>query len=242
MKQSMLFGVAVLLVAVSSLSATPLPVSVLGTDKTVEIADHSLAVLTGGGFLGQLDGIDTYFWCSDWENSVGVPDSYQADVVALGNWTDGKNSQVQKGTNTNWSLNLPDLTPLQRYQVAAYLLSQMQTYQNLSQQNGAVLTADQNLQESIWKVLNLGAPSASSPTPSDTTVLDAAINYVIAHPTYGYGSWAVVSGVSNNGALSDTRKQTFLVPIEFTSVPEPGTYALIGLGLTALALVHKKRA
>ncbi|MGJ5818302.1 PEP-CTERM sorting domain-containing protein [Paludibaculum fermentans] len=240
---SMLFGAAVFMAAISSVSAAPLPPSVLGTDKSVNIQNESLAVLSGGGFGGTLEGYSTYFWCVDWENFVaGPPDSYSANVVALSDWTATEKNQVQKGNNTNWALNPPVLSSLQRYQVAAYLLTQMATFQNLAKQTGAALTADQNLQASIWKVLNIGTPSAASPAVANMSPLNAAISYVQSNPTYGFGTFAVVSGVSLNGDLTRTKKQTFLVQIEAAQVPEPGTYALMGLGLGALALIRKRKA
>ncbi|MBN9662182.1 MAG: PEP-CTERM sorting domain-containing protein [Acidobacteria bacterium] len=239
----MLFGAATVLAVLSSASAAPLPPSVLGTDKAVVIQNEDLQVLTGGGFGGTLAGINTYLWCVDWEDYIaGPPDAYKANVVALGDWTPAQRAQVQKGNNTNWAVDPPALSALQRYQVAAYLLSQMVTFQTLTPQTGATLTADQNLQNSLWKILNLGAPSYPSPMPSNLGPLNAAIAYVQSHPTYGFGSFAVVSGISSDGVLGRTKKQTFLVAIQPASVPEPGTYALMGLGLGALALLRKRKA
>ncbi len=241
---SMLFGAAAMLAAISSVSAAPLPQSVLGTDKAVVISNENLKVLSGGGFGGTLESLDTYFWCVDWENYIaGPPDTYNANVVALGAWTATEESQVRKGTNTSWALNPPALSALQRYQVAAYLLTQMSTFQTMTKQTtNPTKATDEDLQRSIWKILNLGLPSNASPAVVNMAPLNAAIAYVQSHPDYGFGSWAVVSGISSGGRLAGTKKQTFLVQIEATQVPEPGTYALMGLGLGALALLRKRKA
>ncbi len=229
-----------MLAAISCLSATPLPQTAVGTDKNVLVSNEDLQVLAGGGLGGTLDGFSTYFWCVDYEHLTALDNPYTANVVALGNWTAEEKNQVQKGNNTNWGLASPDLSVLQRYQVAAYLLSQMSTYQTLTPQTGSVRTADENLQLSLWKVLNQGTPTAVSPSPYNMAPLDAAVSYVQSNPTYGFGAWAVVSGISSGGELTQTARQTFLVAL--APVPEPAAYALIGLGLGAVAFIGRKKA
>lgn len=225
------------------IQAAPLiPLSAIGTGQAITVSTTGrIEILAGGLYTGTIEGSAAYFWCTDGENEISLPASYRGNVTLLYNWVEGVNGEVQKGTDTSplaWTFpGNPFLTPLMRYQAAAYLITRMQAYQA-----GVDVSGDDDYQLAIWSLLDL--------TPDPDTMLaggsaaeayrTSAVDYVIANPAYGFGHWAVVSGAAglDGGLIGKDRVQTFLTEVQ--PIPEPSSYLLMGAGLLSLAYLSRR--
>ncbi|MBI5086930.1 MAG: PEP-CTERM sorting domain-containing protein [Acidobacteria bacterium] len=230
-------------------SATPLPLSYTNHVVGVEITGHPLVTTGGGGMFtskiysgynfgtGAGTGAFTLadLFCIDIDNGLSGPNPYAGYIVALGNWTAGDLSHVQKSGST-FVNNNGTYSAQQRYQAAAYIL------ENYMYGSGSGYTNDQ-IQAALWQLLDVpGSGSAGSPVAGGLYYI--ALNYISSHASYGYGQWAVVSGIVDiNGSLECLPdKQTMLVRLGGSPVPEPGTYAMMGAGLLGLAFIRRRKA
>ncbi len=220
-------------------TATPIPISALGIAKPVIVLSHPYNVLGGGGFSGTIAGNATTLWCVDLQNTIspGQPSAnYLANVIALGPWPSGQNSLVRAGATSNWS-DGSALTPLQRYQAAAWLVAQYSGFPAGPDANSA---ANQAIQNAIWRLLHK-VDGGGAAVPAANAAYSNAVSFITnpANSNFGFNNWAVVSGVvSVGGDLLRSRRQTFLV--EYQPIPEPSTYALCGLALGATLLARKR--
>jgi hypothetical protein len=231
---------ATLVLSLTASAATMLPLNAVGINEKIVVTNTGrIPVINGGLFTGTIAGYAADFWCVDVENYIHPTQTYQGNVTLLGAWPGGTNPQVQKGTATGnaWIYQgPPNLSPLQRYQAAAYLITQMQAYQA-----GIDTSSDDPYQLAIWSLLDLAPGDNVTETPQALTYRANAIAYILSHPSFGFGSWAVVSGkVNSQGALQCDRVQTFLTPVA-AQVPEPATYAMMGAGLLGLALIWRRK-
>lgn len=228
------------------LSGSPLlPGSALGTGRTVQITnDRLVLVLNGGRYNGLVDGTDVDLWCVDVERFASPGNTYTANVIPLLPWTPEQAALVRKGTFSNedfwWDLGLG---PVERYQAAAWLVTQMEAYRS-----GTPFTPDLHIQQAVWAILDDAENQSISLTPLAWSWMHTAAAFIRDNPGFGLGEWAVVSGnAAPDGTFQGWQYQSFLTRLETVTSearfggtapetpaaenPEPGTFALIGAGL-----------
>lgn len=230
----------------SCLPAGPLlPGSSLGAGKAVQITnDRLVLVLNGGRYNGLVDGADVDLWCVDVERFAARGNVYAANVVPLLVWTPGQAALVRKGSFSNedfwWDLGLG---PVERYQAAAWLITQMEAYRS-----GTPFLPDLHIQQAIWAILDDAEDQSISLTPLAWSWMHTAALFIRENPQFGLGEWAVISGnAAPDGTFQGWQYQTFLTRLEAVAPaerfgnfaeetplaenPEPGTFALLGAGL-----------
>jgi hypothetical protein len=196
----------------------------------------------GGAFHATVAQEPFTVWCVDYLNYVASGDSYDVNIstptslAAIANTRYG----IVDGTNHQWQNTSSGLTnsALDRYLVAAVLVG---TFQPLL---GSAHQTNLDIQYAIWSTLAVASEPTSPGTPS------AAVNAVIA------GAVATLNG------LSDVQRTAFASTVRIysessipnsgigrfwdghqemiTVSPEPGTFALFGIGLIAVGLVSRR--
>lgn len=219
---------------------------------------------SGGSFAAQIPSGATNqpfpyaIWCVDSQNQVSNNQSYNASIISLASISANSNI-VRYGnvTGSGWTLNLGSGfdNATTRYRMAAALIQQYKPIppdplNNLD--NAAIQLA-------IWQIMDTNPPAIASNNntssvagaPGSGTVIgvNAAattwVNWAKNNMVALNAKWAVISGALNGGSTGFTSPavQTFLVQFtgEDLTVPEPGFYAVLSIGLVALFSIARRR-
>lgn len=245
-----------------SVFADPLPVELAGAPsnyiKVTTSGAHAFTLNNGGGgFAGQVwEGQTntgpshlTTMWCIDSQlqftngsqglANINLLSSLPTDEVRYG-------EIGEAGNPYSWTNSFTGVldTAAARFQMAAWLVQQYSPFPNgPSPSNDPVNKA---IQRSIWAIIHNNTPGADAAgesvingAPGDMT----QENYWVDLAKANYGSvdtsqWAIVSWlVDENGVFAGDARQTFLVQV----TPEPGFYAVLGIGLILLLMVRRRR-
>ncbi len=248
--QRLLLAVSALLMAASLAVAGPLPLSVFGPDnpQITKITAFPNLICPpgfgcGGMFTGTVGGNLTELWCVDAQRIVNQNEEVPASVHLISNLgAPGVDPEVRSSTvmGSGWKYygSDPDLqTAKQRYTAAAWLIESY-TPGMLNPANDSI---NQEKQKVIWSLLYVGTggqdPGDQSASPWLAAAKAALQNgYQAAH--WAVLSWGVYATDSWIGDLDpNTPRQTLLVRV----VPEPGFYGLLGLGLSTLIFLARRR-
>ena len=196
---------------------------------TVSNVGQDFNILNGGEFHATINGSTVEMFCIDWLNYLTDP-TYNA---YLSDSSDLSHTRYGNTAPANFLVDPvnPDLTALQRYTMVAYIIS---TYSL----NPANYQQDAYRQEAIWNLMTPTGVSSTPPGYGDSNVA-AVITAALAYKDDASLRAAFRVVTSTTTTSYGTGQQEFMY---LNSVPEPGTYALIGLGLTGIGLLRRRRA
>ncbi len=278
-------GAVLLMSASLAYANNPLPTSYLGLDYLTmgpgfdNAAAGCFSAGCGGEFSGTIEtvtgttanapGVLANFWCVDSQEDFSWGNAGYADVVQLSAYNSYSqyvrySNVTDSGSAPNWTDTSLPSSPLARYEMAAYLVSQ---YPGVAGNLGDPQTVggggSDAIQEAIWEIMDNGTygnPYVAADDPNNASaasayVSDALANYSSFAATND-SNWAVVSWNADapGGALNSTNHQTFLVDLAtngppnpnptYTGLspsPEPGFYGALAAGLSGLAFAVRRR-
>lgn len=228
----------------------------LATPSTLQTVTYNFQLAGGGGGVSSVLGgslaIETF--CIDFANDIFVPGTYSANVTPLVSGSDL--SLTRFGLNSSWqTVNISDGDPitdaadaaiinaagnLDRYQMAAYLISQYHQGDGATDYNNGI-------QSAIWDILD-PASYPASPTSGDR---DGALE-LAAEWYSGTSSGARDAYLANYRILSDytmTNCNGTGLPLCYgfqeqlaggLAVPEPRGLAWILLGLLPMCFAFRR--
>ena len=224
----------------------------------------------GGGYLGTVTDSVTnqsttrLLFCDDFSNDISIPSSlisiYITQLTSGSDITKTRFGSVSAGgfqsidvslTNsqasslsTNTENRLNGATALQRYQMAAYLMSQYAFLGDHPASNSFYSdSVYRGIQDAIWTLLDANGETFTPPSESVqagqtgdiTTYLTAAANWLQSGDRTFLSRFSVITDASMHSLNSGVQEVLL-----YTPVPEPGYGALLGLALLGLGWTARR--
>jgi hypothetical protein len=230
----------------------------------------------GGSFQGTIQTnipSQTYIqmlFCDDFSNDVSIPSqTIQVDVTSIAAGTDFVND-TRFGAVTDWrpiqdylpqgdtlsqsvQNTLNQATSLQRYEMAAYLMSNYTFFPDPPPASDTYYSDSTNtgIQSAIWDILDPASdlyapPTSASQDGAVATWLTNAANWL---PNANSGanqallnSFRIVSDIAISNAPDGQKTQVGIQEFLITQpVPEPGTYGILAAALAILLCVARRK-
>lgn len=252
-------GVAILMAA-SVASASSVQV-----DVPLDVsANYNFQLAQGGGGVAvTLNGASAESLCIDYFDTLNLSTDYTADVTTLSTTANLSDTRFGGVSGSGWTqfttLGAPDdaffnsgagSTALARYIMAAYL-------ESLYSQSAGSNTANNDIQDAIWSVLDPAADGAVSDPGYDGTsyveqaatwymsmdnpASQAALNNFLSHFVIVSDATMTFSGGLGYGGFQEQIVDPNPIPAP-SPVPEPRGISLTLLGLLALGAVVLRRS